>query len=46
MLAECRVAGAQIQAEIARAFRIAFTAVAVFAGCGAVLAWSIPLRRI
>jgi MFS family permease len=37
---------AVIQAEIAHAFRIAFSAVAVFAGCGAVLAWSIPVRRI
>jgi EmrB/QacA subfamily drug resistance transporter len=35
-----------VQAEIAEAFRAAFLAIAAFAGTGAALALSIPLRRI
>jgi MFS family permease len=35
-----------VQAEIADAFRAAFVAIAMFAGTGAVLAWSLPVRRI
>jgi EmrB/QacA subfamily drug resistance transporter len=37
---------AVVQAEIAQAFRSAFLVIAGFAGMGAVLALSIPLRRI
>jgi hypothetical protein len=37
---------AMVQAEIAQAFRSAFLVIAGFAGMGAVLALSIPLRRI
>jgi EmrB/QacA subfamily drug resistance transporter len=37
---------AMVQSEIAAAFRIAFLIIAGFAGAGAVLAASIPLRRI
>ncbi len=37
---------AVVQSEIAGAFRAAFFAIACFAGGGAVLAWSIPVRRI
>jgi hypothetical protein len=35
-----------IEADIARAFRAAFLTIAAFAACGAVLAWSIPARRL
>ena len=35
-----------VQAEIGQAFRAAFLTVAVFAGIGAGLAWSMPLRRV
>jgi hypothetical protein len=35
-----------VQAEIGRAFQAAFLTIAGFAGLGAVLAWSIPVRRI
>jgi hypothetical protein len=35
-----------VQAEIAEAFRAAFLVIAGFAGAGAALAMSIPLRRI
>jgi hypothetical protein len=35
-----------VQTEIAEAFRAAFLVVAGFAGAGALLAMSIPLRRI
>jgi hypothetical protein len=35
-----------VQAEIAQAFRAAFLVIAGFAGGGAALAMSIPLRRI
>jgi hypothetical protein len=35
-----------VQSEIAQAFRTAFLVIAGFAGTGAVLALSIPLRRI
>ena len=37
---------AVVQAEIAQAFRAAFLVIAGFAGAGALLAMSIPLRRI
>jgi hypothetical protein len=37
---------AVVQAEIAEAFRAAFLVIAGFAGAGALLAMSIPLRRI
>ena len=37
---------AQLQADIARAFSNAFLTVAGFTACGAVLAWSMPVRRI
>ncbi|RAI58845.1 MFS transporter [Roseicella frigidaeris] len=37
---------AQMQADIARAFSYAFLTVAGFTGCGALLAWSMPARRI
>jgi MFS family permease len=37
---------AQVQAQIESAFRAAFLTIALFAGCGAALAWSIPVRRI
>ncbi len=37
---------AVIQAEITGAFRAAFLAIAAFAAMAAVMAWSIPLRRI
>jgi MFS family permease len=37
---------AVLQAEIAHAFRTAFLTIAGFAGLGAVLAWSLPVRRI
>jgi MFS family permease len=36
----------EVQAEIGRAFQAAFLTIAAFAGLGAVLAWSIPVRRI
>jgi MFS family permease len=36
----------EVQAEIGRAFQAAFLTIAAFAACGAVLAWSIPVRRI
>jgi len=35
-----------VQAEIGQAFRAAFLTVAAFTGVGAVLAWSMPLRRV
>jgi hypothetical protein len=35
-----------VQTEIAEAFRAAFLVIAAFAAAGAVLAMSIPLRRI
>jgi hypothetical protein len=35
-----------VQAEIAQAFRAAFLVIAAFTGAGALLAMSIPLRRI
>jgi EmrB/QacA subfamily drug resistance transporter len=35
-----------VQTEIADAFRAAFLTIACFAGIGAMLAWSIPVRRI
>ncbi len=35
-----------VQAEIADAFRAAFVAIALFAATGAMLAWSLPVRRI
>jgi len=37
---------AQLQDEIAHAFRAAFLMIAGFAALGSVLAWSIPVRRI
>lgn len=37
---------AAIQVEIADAFRAAFSAVAAFTAVGAILAWSLPLRRV
>ena len=37
---------AVVQQEIADAFRAAFLTIACFAACGAVLAWSIPVRRL
>ena len=37
---------AEVQGAIAGAFRAAFLTIACFAGCGAVLAWSIPVRRL
>ena len=40
------VSGQAVHADIARAFRAAFLAIAAFAACGAVLAWSIPARRL
>jgi MFS family permease len=35
-----------VHAQIAGAFRAAFLTIAAFAACGAVLAWSIPMRRL
>ncbi len=35
-----------VQAEIGQAFRAAFLTVAAFTGIGALLAWSMPLRRV
>jgi EmrB/QacA subfamily drug resistance transporter len=35
-----------VRGEIAEAFRAAFLAIACFAGMGAMLAWSLPVRRI
>lgn len=35
-----------VRSEIAEAFRAAFLTIACFAGVGAVLAWSLPVRRI
>ena len=35
-----------IQTEIGQAFRAAFLTVAAFTGIGALLAWSMPLRRV
>ena len=35
-----------VQAEIGDAFRAAFITIATFTGVGAVLAWSLPLRRL
>ena len=40
------IADQVIRANIARAFRAAFLTIAAFAACGAVLAWSIPARRL
>jgi EmrB/QacA subfamily drug resistance transporter len=37
---------AVVQAEIGDAFRAAFITIAMFTGVGAVLAWSMPLRRL
>jgi hypothetical protein len=37
---------AVILAEVATAFRAAFLTVAAFAGIGALLAWTIPTRRL
>ena len=37
---------AVVQAEIADAFRTAFTTIAIFTAAGAALAWSLPLRWI
>jgi predicted MFS family arabinose efflux permease len=37
---------AEVQTQIASAFRAAFLTIALFAACGAMLAWSIPVRRI
>ena len=37
---------AMLRAEIEHAFSLAFLAVAAFTGCGALLAWSMPVRRI
>jgi hypothetical protein len=37
---------ALILAEVAVAFRAAFLTVAAFAGVGALLAWTIPMRRL
>jgi predicted MFS family arabinose efflux permease len=37
---------AMLRAEIEHAFSLAFLAVAGFTGCGALLAWSMPVRRI
>ena len=37
---------AQLQDEIAHAFRAAFLTIAGFAALASVLAWSIPVRRI
>jgi hypothetical protein len=37
---------ARVEAEIGRAFSLAFLTVAGFTGCGALLAWSLPVRRI
>ena len=37
---------AVVQGEIAHAFRAAFLLIALFAGVGGVMAWSIPVRRI
>jgi hypothetical protein len=37
---------AVVAGNISRAFRAAFLTVAAFAACGAVLAWSIPARRL
>ncbi|MBU6500158.1 MAG: MFS transporter, partial [Rhodospirillales bacterium] len=37
---------AVVQAEIAGAFRAAFLTIALYAGLGATLAWSIPVRRV
>lgn len=36
----------RMQADIANAFSIAFLTIAGFTGCGALLAWSMPVRRI
>jgi hypothetical protein len=35
-----------VHAEIGEAFRAAFLTIAAFTGVGAVLAWSLPLRRL
>ena len=35
-----------LQQELARAFRTAFLLIAAFAGMGAFLAWTIPIRRL
>ena len=37
---------AEVQAQIGSAFRAAFLTIALFAACGAALAWSIPVRRL
>ena len=37
---------AMVHAEIGDAFHAAFLTIATFTGCGAVLAWSLPLRRL
>ena len=37
---------ALVHAEIADAFRTAFLTIALFTGCGFLLAWSMPLRRL
>jgi hypothetical protein len=37
---------ARVHADIARAFRAAFLTIAGFAAVGAMLAWSIPTRRL
>jgi EmrB/QacA subfamily drug resistance transporter len=37
---------AEVQGQIASAFRAAFLTIALFAACGAAMAWSIPVRRI
>jgi EmrB/QacA subfamily drug resistance transporter len=37
---------AEVQGDIVTAFRAAFLTIAVFAGLGLVLAWSLPIRRI
>ena len=37
---------AQVQEEVAHAFRAAFTAIAVFPMLGAFMAWTMPVRRI
>ena len=35
-----------VHAEIGEAFRTAFLTIALFTGCGFLLAWSLPLRRL
>jgi EmrB/QacA subfamily drug resistance transporter len=37
---------AAVQAQIGEAFRAAFLAVATFTGIGAILAWTLPMRRL